>query len=174
MEPKKPILQSTFDKDRCRHIADGKTLVLHCHHFAALTTQLANAMYDGEILLTEAAEDTFFGVLADYYRKAGVSEIADRIEIAERYYSESGLGKLAIKQSAEQGGEVEMVHSHVDEGWVKKWGTASRPVNYIGCGYVTGAFSAIYDKPKRNYTAEERQSIACGASISIIAVKAVN
>ena len=166
------ILQAIFDNNRCRHIANGQTLVLHCHHFASLTTQLANdcSLLDAKKLLADCAEDTFHTVLTDYYRINNVSGLGERIEAAERYFSEAGLGKLNIIFAGSCAGEVELKHSHVDEGWIKKWGNSPLPVNHIGCGYVTALFSALFDRPKRSYTAKERQSIACGAPVSVISV----
>lgn len=171
-----PILKSTFDKERCRHIAGKHTLVLHCHHFASLTTQLANdcSLLDAKKLLADCAEDTFYSVLSEYYEKNNVSGIKERVEIAERYFSESGLGKIEVKCAGSCAGEVELRHSHVDEGWVKKWGLATEPVNHIGCGYVTAVFSAVFDKPKRSYLATERKSIALGAKTSVISVTDTN
>ena len=172
----KTILRTNFDSDSCRHIANDQTLVLHCHHFASLTTQLANdcTLLDGKKLLAECAEDTFYKVLTDYYRQHNIYDLQNRIEIAERYFAEAGLGKLAVKYAGSCAGAVIMEHSHVDEGWVKKWGTASQPINHIGCGYVTALFSAIYDKPVRTYIAKERQSIALGADVSVITVTDIN
>ena len=129
----KPILQTIFDNDRCRHIADNQTLVLHCHHFASLTTQLANdcSLLDAKQLLVECAEDAFYTVLAEYYCKNNVSDLRERIEAGERYFSEAGLGKLKVNYAGSCAGEVELKHSHVDEGWINKWGESSVPVNHI-------------------------------------------
>ena len=172
MKASKPILRSKFDNTRCRHIANGQTLVLHCHHFASLMTQLANdcSLLDAKRLLAECAEDAFHTVLVDYYQKNNVSDIRERIEVAERYFSEAGLGKLKFNYAGTCAGEVELTHSHVDEGWVKKWGNTNEAINHIGRGYVTAAFSAFFDRPKRSYAANERQSIACGAKVSVITV----
>ena len=168
----KPIMRPVYHRDRGRHIAEGKTLVLHCHHFAALTTQLANdcSLLNAKKLLAECAEDAFHTVLTDYYRLNGVGDLKERIWAAERYFSECGLGKLKVSFAGVCSGEVKLLSSHVDEGWVKKWGVSLAPVNYIGCGYVTALFSAVFDKPKRFYSAKERQSIACGAPVSVITV----
>jgi len=168
----KPISPTIFDRDRCRHLAYGQTLVLHCHHFASLTTRLANdcSMLDAKRLLAECAEDTFYPVLINYYSHNNIHNLKDRIEAAERYFSEAGLGKLSVKYAGTCSGEVELKHSHVDEGWVNKWGTTDKHVNHIGCGYVEALFAAIYDKPVRTYIAKERQSIASGAEVSIITV----
>ncbi len=167
-----PILQPRFDLERCRHIANGETLVLHCHHFASLTTQLANdcSLLDGKKLLAECSEDAFYRVLTNYYDINGVSDIKERIWAAERYFSECGLGKIKVKYAGYNAGEVEFEHSHVDEGWVKKWGIFDKPVNHIGCGYVTALMSAVFDRPKRSYIAKEKQSIVRGAKTSVITV----
>ena len=167
-----PILKTTFNRERCRHMAGWQTLVLHCHHFASLTTQLANdcSLLDAKKLLEQCAEDAFYPVLTDYYRDNNVLCHEERIRIAERYFAEAGLGKLIVTYAGTCGGEVVLEHSHVDEGWVKKWGQATQPVNHIGRGYVTALFCAVYDRPRRSFTAKERQSIACGADVSVITV----
>jgi hypothetical protein len=166
------ILQTHFESDRCRHIADGMTIVLHCHHFATLTTQLANdcSMVDAKKLLAESSEDAFHTILANYYEQNGICNLKERIEIAERYFSDIGLGKLKVNYAGTYAGEIELRHSHVDEGWLKKWGKSSEPVNHIGRGYATALFSALFGKQKRSYFAKECQSIACGAQTSIITV----
>ena len=172
MSKEKRIMKSRFDAKQARHIANGQTLVLHCHHFASLSTQLANdcTLLDGKKLLADCSEDAFYRVLTDYYNQNSVTNLEERIEIAERYYSEAGLGKLEVKCAGACAGEVEMKYSHVDEGWLKKWGKSETPVNYIGWGYVTALFSAVFNKPVRTYVAIEHQSIACGAKTSIITV----
>lgn len=168
----KPIMQAIFDTGRCRHIAAGQTVVLHCYHFTSLTIQLANdcSLLDAKKLLAECSEDAFYTVLANYYRDNNIIDLRERILIAEQYFSEAGLGKLKVKFAGLCAGEVELSSSHVDEGWIKKWGYVSYPINYIGCGYVTAVFSAIYNRPKRTYSAREYQSIACGDKSSIITV----
>ena len=162
----------SFDKERCRHEINGLTSVLHCHHFAALTTQLANdcELLDAKALLAECAEDTFYKVLTGYYSQHGVKELAERIKIAEMYFAEVGLGKMRVKCAGPYSGEIILEHSHIDEGWLKKWGIFDKPVNYIGCGYATSVFSAIFDRDRREYSAKELQSIVCGAKVSIIEV----
>jgi len=172
MTANRPVLLARFDRDRCRHIAGGNTIVLHCHHFASLITQLANdcSLLDAKKLLSDCAEDAFYSVLSEYYETNGIIGCGKRIEIAERYFAEAGLGKLTVRYAGPYAGEIELKNSHVDEGWLKKWGPNSKPVNHIGCGYATAMFSAIFDRPKRSFAAKERQSIACGASVGVITV----
>jgi hypothetical protein len=162
----------SFDKERCRHEINGLTAVLHCHHFASLTTQLANdcQLLDAKKLLAECAEDTFYKVLTNYYQQHDITKLDDRIRIAELYFSEVGLGKMRVKYAGPYSGEIILEHSHVDEGWLKKWGVFDKPVNYIGCGFASALFSAIYDRERRQYSAKELQSIACGADVSVIEV----
>ena len=172
MTENKLIAQTSFDEKRCRHVAGSLTYVLHCHHFASLSTQLAIdcTMLDAKKLLADCSEDAFFPVLWAYYKQNNITGIKDRIEIAERYFAEAGLGKLKVKYAGLCAGEVELKHSHLDEGWIKKWGYSSKPINFIGCGYVTALFSTVFGRPRRSYEAKERQSIACGANVSIITV----
>ena len=59
-----------------------------------------------------------------------------------------------------------MDNSHVDEGWIKKWGNRDKPVNFIGQGYVAAALAAIYDLPAGSYDVYETQSIVSGADTS--------
>ena len=168
----KLLMRHSFDKERCRHEINGLTSVLHCHHFASLTTQLANdcQLLDAKRLLRECAEDTFYRVLTDYFRQNDITGLNERIQVAQQYFAEVGLGKLIVRFAGPYSGEAVLEHSHVDEGWVKKWGITDKPVNHIGCGYVSAAFSAIFGRGKREFTARELQSIACGADVSIIGV----
>jgi hypothetical protein len=137
---------------------------------------LANdcGLLDGKKLLAECAEDTFYPLLTRYYTEHAVTGVAERISIAEQYFAAMGLGKLEVKHLGPYSGTVVLEHSHVDEGWLRKWGPAKKPVNHIGRGYITALFSAIYDRPRREFQATERQSIAQGAEVSIITVSDSN
>ncbi|MCL1917727.1 MAG: hypothetical protein FWG14_05360 [Peptococcaceae bacterium] len=165
-------MRHTFDRERCRHEINGLTSVLHCHHFASLTTQLANdcQLLDAKKLLAHCAEDTFYLVLTDYYRKNNIMGLEKRFRVGEQYFAEVGLGKLAVTYAGPYSGEVVLEHSHIDEGWVKKWGVTDKAVNHIGCGYVCALFAAAYDRNRREFTAFELQSIARGAAKSVIRV----
>ncbi|GHV41690.1 hypothetical protein AGMMS49546_18140 [Spirochaetia bacterium] len=161
-----------FDQKTCRHTINGITAVLHCHHFATLTTQLANdcGLLDGKKLLADCAEDAFYQALDAYYKKQGITGLRERIEIGEQYFSAVGLGKLKVQNAGLCSGKVILEHSHVDEGWIQKWGKADKSVNHIGCGYVCALFSAVYGRPRREYRAVEEQSIVKGAAYTVITV----
>jgi len=157
-----------FDPKTCRHSINGGVQVLHCHHYATLYSQLADdcGMLDGKKLLAEVTEDTYFDVLRNCYAANGINTIEDRISIAEQYFALSGLGQMKVKCASAESGEVELTTSHVDQGWIKKWGKRDQPVNFIGSGFIAGAFSAVFDKPTRAYSVTETQSIVSGADTS--------
>jgi len=166
-------LTHRFDADRCRHYIGDLVSVLHCHHYATLFTQLgidAKDLVDGTKILKEVTEDVAHGVLTKYYSQNGVSDPQERLEIGQQLYSFYGLGKMTLVSPSAGGGTVEMSTTHVDEGWIKKWGKAKTPVNYIGAGFLAGLFAAAFDKPVRTYQVEEKQSRAMGAAKSIFAV----
>jgi len=169
------VLDRRFDPKTCRHSINGQVQVLHCHHYATLYTQLANdcGMLDGKRLLAEVSEDTFYNILRDYYAANNISNIEDRISIAEQYFAISGLGKMTVRCASPESGEVELSTSHVDQGWIKKWGHKDQPVNFIGWGYISAMFSAVFDKPTRAYSVTETQSIVSGAETSRFEVVAI-
>ena len=63
------IVNQRFDQKTCRHFLNEKVVVLHCHHFASLYTQLADdcGMLDGRQLLAEVAEDNFYEIFKSYF-----------------------------------------------------------------------------------------------------------
>ena len=168
------IIERSFDPLRSRHSINGVTHVLHCHHYLTLYTQLADdcALLDARKLLKDACEDAFFGLLSDYYRKNGVESVVDRIDIGEQYYAFSGLGQMKVMCAGSDSGEVELLTSHVDAGWIKKWGKRDRPVNYATCGYVAALFAAAFGLKPRSYSVSETASIVSGAERSRFAVVA--
>ncbi len=157
-------LDHRFDPITCRHTRNGATEVLHCHHYASLYTQLADdvSMLDGKKLLAECAEDAFAGLLKSYFAENGICTVEDRIAIAEQYYASAGLGKLKVLFAGSDSGRVELIHSHIDEGWIKKWGKRDKPVNFITSGYIAALFCAVFDLPARSVNVSEVKSIVCG------------
>ncbi len=162
------VFECAFDPRTSRHTINGETSVLHCHHYATLYSQLADdcGMLDGKQLLAEVAEDTFLKILSDYYKVNGLSCPKERIQIAEQYYAATGLGKLKVCFMGPDSGEVELPFSHVDQGWIKKFGRRDKPVNFITSGYIAALFSAVNGKPARSYQVIESQSIVTGAECS--------
>ncbi len=158
------VIDHKFDPKTCRHTVNGICHALHCHHYASLYTQLAEdaGMLDGKKLLSEVAEDSFNEVLVKYYKDHEISDITKRIFIAEQYYTITGLGKLKVKCAGTDSGEIELFYSHVDQGWIKKWGKRDKAVNFITQGYIAGMFSAIFDRSCRTFSVTEYNSIVTG------------
>lgn len=167
-------LDRAFDPKACRHYLNDKMHVLHCHHYATLYCQLADdcSILDAKRLLANCAEDTIYDALTGYFAAHDISCVEDRIAIGEQYFSATGLGKMVVVCAGPHGGDVEFVHSHVDEGWIKKWGQRDEPVNFIGVGFVAAVFAAAFGKPARSFAVTEVQSIVAGADRSAFQVVA--
>ena len=159
-------LDHIFDQRTCRHFLNDVQSVFHCHHYATLYTQLSLDAGETE-LLAEVAEQNFHKMLKSYYCKNDITDINDRIEIACQYYGAIGLGKLEVIFIGPFSGEVKSEHSHVEKGWIAKWGKYDKPVNYIGCGYVSGMFSAILDEPVNTFKTKENKSIVMGDDFTL-------
>jgi len=155
----------TFDPGTYRHYMNGQASVLHCHHYMCLTAKLAEDLHDigGTRILQETAEDSVRPLFDDYFQKHGVADPAERLRVGCEYYSVMGLGRVEMTGSS-AGGEARLLRSHVDEGWLKKWGKHDKPVNHVTCGYLAALFAAAFDKPARTYAVMEVESVAVGAS----------
>jgi predicted hydrocarbon binding protein len=166
-------IDHTFDENTYRHSINGHTFVLHCHHYLSLTTRVAEEFADigGAEVLREVAEDSILPLLEDYLRQNQVSAPGDRLEVGSRYYSFMGLGRMEVAGDA-SGGEVRLRHSHVDEGWQKKWGKHDKPINHFTCGFVAAVFAAAFGKPARSYRVTETAAMVTGAAVGVLAVKA--
>ena len=166
------IVDRRFDLQSCKHYTNDSVTVMHCHHYATLYTQLADdaELFDGKSMLRDTAEHTFYNLLLKYMADHGVDCLDDKISIAEEYWAFIGMGSLKIVQAGDVCGRVEMSRSHVDEGWIKKWGNRSEPVNFITQGYLSAAFAVLFNAPEKSYKAMELQSIVSGAEKSIFSI----
>jgi hypothetical protein len=154
-------LDHKFDQRTGRHYINGTQIVFHCHHFTTLYTQLA--IDSGKTtLLAEVAEENFHKILIDYYKEHGIEDFEDKIDIACQYYSAIGLGTLEVGCIGKYSGEIKSANSHIELGWIKKWSKFDKPVNYIGCGYVSAMFSAVFDIPVKSFIVKETKSIVKG------------
>ncbi len=166
-------IEHKFDAKNSRHFLNGFCTVLHCHHFATLYTQLADDAKDfhGERLLKEASEDTFFHVLSEYFCANNITAVDDIVSISEQYWKAVGMGLIRFTAVGPFAAAAEMEYSHVDEGWLKKWGSREEPVNFITSGFVAAVASLCNGKPPRAYQVREIQSLVRGDAVS--AFKAV-
>ena len=156
-----------FDDQQMRHYVNGACSVLHCHHYATLFTQLATDAenFDGPAHLVNAAAETIYPVLHDYFDKQGLTAVEDRLAVAEQWWSFVGMGQARFT-CEDWHGTVSMKHSHVDEGWLKKWGQRDSRVNFIGEGYIKASCAAVFSVDWKSVSVNETQSIVCGASTS--------
>jgi predicted hydrocarbon binding protein len=166
------IVDHKFDSKSCRHFNNGQVTVLHCHHYATLYCQLADdaEMVDGKSLLRRSSEHAFWPVLANYFEQHNIENLDKRVELAEEYFKTCGLGIMKFERVGEMSAVVRMSHSHVDEGWIKKWGQRDKPVNFIGQGFLAAAMAAIIGTDVGSFTVNEKQSIVSGADASVFTI----
>jgi hypothetical protein len=162
----------TFDGDTYRHTVNGHESVLHCRHYMALTTKLALDFESigGTQILRESAEDSIRPMLDDYFKTNNIVDPAERLKIGAEYFSLMGMGTMTI-DGTQDSGEARLTHSHVDEGWLKKWDKSTKPLNFFSCGFIDAIFAAAYNLPPRSFKSEEVSSIAVGNEESIISVR---
>jgi predicted hydrocarbon binding protein len=154
----------TFDPIRKLQYVNTDPSVMHCHHYAALFTKLAVDMrhLGAPAMLSESMEDAFYILLKKLVILEELTSAKERIEIFQEHFRLAGLGTLVLKNIQPSGGNAVITHSHLDEGWVKKWGTYDEPVNFMGQGYIAAAFAVIHNTFPRTYRVEETRSIVKG------------
>jgi hypothetical protein len=154
-------LDFSLDPETFRHYLNGHAVVMHSHHYLALITKLAEDMGDlgGPRLLRDVVEESMWTVLNDYVTRNGLSTPLQRCTAGREYYSVYGLGKMKVGGTV-SGGEVCLVRSHIDEGWIDKWGRHNKPVNHFTCGYIAALFAVAFNKPAGSYTVVETESMA--------------
>jgi hypothetical protein len=157
-----------FDRRRMFQYVNDEPSVMHCHHYATLFSKLAieRKDLDGPKLLSESMEDAFYLVLKKYYIAKEIKEKSGMLKVAEEYFRLTGMGDISFSNVTQEGGKASMNHSHIDEGWIKKWGRTDFVVNYMTHGYLAAAFSLINDELIRSYHIEETASIVKGYSKS--------
>jgi hypothetical protein len=146
--------------------------VLHCHHYLCLTTQTALQFkkLGGVEILMKTAADTIYPVLRDYIDKNQIYLPEDRLAVGAAYYAVMGLGKMEAQLTA-GGGEVKLFRSHIDQGWLSKWGRADMNLNYFTCGYISAMYSAATDSPLHSIKVREISSIVSGEKYSFFRVE---
>ncbi len=142
--------------------------VMHCHHY---TTNFIKVALDFEDLsgienMINAAEDAFFLAFKKYFISEHVVSTIDRIKICTDLYAYTGMGVMNIVNCKGDSGDIELLHSHVDEGWLKKFGKIDRPINFITQGYIKAMFSTVFDEKIRSYKVDEIESIVLGSKKS--------
>ncbi|RPI79967.1 MAG: hypothetical protein EHM45_00805 [Desulfobacteraceae bacterium] len=153
-----------FDPVKSRHFLNGVCTVLHCHHYATLYSQLAldAVNFNGADHLVEASEDTFYEVLNSYYLNKGATTAEEKVEIARQYWQAVGMGLIQFTGVGKFEILAEMEYSHLDEGWLKKWGGSKKPVNLFTVGFVAAVAALVNEKPVRSFRVTETKSLVCG------------
>jgi predicted hydrocarbon binding protein len=164
-------LKHTFDESTYRHFLNGTHIVLHCHHYMSLTTKLAedHDNIGGTKILAEVAEDSVRPLFDEYAKSHSLAAGDARLKMAEEFYSVMGMGRMEVSGNAASG-KVVLSKSHVDQGWQKKWGNHTKPVNHFTRGYIAAMFGAAFDKPARSYKVTETESIVMGKPTSTFVV----
>ncbi|MBU2550608.1 MAG: hypothetical protein KKB20_19525 [Proteobacteria bacterium] len=158
-----------FDPVKCRHYLNDTCTVLHCHHYMTLFHQLADDAkgFEGERFLKEAAEDTFYDVLKKYFELKGIIALEEMICLAEQYWSVVGMGLIRFISVGRYAVIAEMEYSHVDEGWLKKWGGREEPVNFITSGFVSASAALFNGRPAKTFQTKETKALVCGDETSL-------
>jgi hypothetical protein len=163
----------TFDEKSYRHYLNGQAVVMHSHHYLALLTKLAEDLDDinGPQILADTVEDSMRAIFEDYFQEHAISDPKQKAEVCTGYFSSFGLGKMTLGGN-EECGEAKLSRSHLDEGWLKKWGAHHKPINHFTRGYVAAVFAAVFNRPTRSYLVTETVSMAAGEEQGVFVAKA--
>ena len=166
-------LNHTFDDKTYRHFLNGTQIVLHCHHYMSLTTKMAEAYDDigATRILAESAEDSVRPLFDTYSKSHSLAAGEARLNMGAEFYAVMGMGLMKVT-GTQAGGTVTLTRSHVDAGWVKKFGNHTKPVNHFTRGYIAAVFGAAFDKPARSFKVTETASIVMGKPASSFVVEA--
>jgi hypothetical protein len=66
----------------------------------------------------------------------------------------------------QNGGTVILLRSHVDQGWLKKWGRTNSNINYFTCGYIAAMYAVAQKSPPGSFVVDEVESIVSGSNNS--------
>jgi hypothetical protein len=160
-------VEFSFDNKTYRHYMNGFEAVLHCHHYMTLLTRVAGDYneFGGYRILAEAVEDSVRPIFDDYVQKHGLSTPEEKLTMAQGFYEVMGMGVMEFSGDAD-GGEVTLTRSHVDQGWISKFGQHDQPINYWTRGYLVAMAACAFDRPPRSYAAVEEASIVKGEPVS--------
>lgn len=165
-------LHYSFDENTFRHKINGHVMVLHCHHYMSLTTKLAMEYsdLDGPRILRESAEDSIAPVLRSYVSDHHITTHEQILAIGCEYYAAMGLGKMSAYPVGLDW-EVKLTRSHVDDGWIQKWGKYHHAINHFSCGFIAAMFCVAFSRAPRSYLVTEQSSIVTGDPVSVFAVR---
>ena len=166
-------VEHTVDEKTYRHFMNGFEAVMHCHHYLTLSTKLAEDFdeFGGVRILNESVEDSIRPLLDDYVQKHDLPVGEERLLVGAQFYEMMGMGLMTANGDA-GGGQAALTRSHIDQGWLAKFGPADRPLNYFTCGFLAAMFASAFDRPARSYEVVETASLVKGDPVSKFEVKA--
>ena len=163
------LLNNIFDKNTRRKYINGVQTVFHCHHFISLYTQLAIDIEETQIL-KDTAEEAFYNTLTKYFSENNIKDFNDKVNLACDYYKAIGMGEITVENITLYSGVVKSTSAHIDKGWMVKWGKYDKPVNHIGCGYISAMFAVAQNKPFNSYETIEQKSIVKGDEYTLFKI----
>ena len=165
-------IEFSYDEKTYRHYINGVSVISHPHHYTIALIQMAEnlAEYGGIDILADSMEDAMRPVLDKLYADNNVASAAEKLAEAQKYYDYIGIGLMEVSGD-QNGGEVTMTRSHVDEAWLTKFGQVDSSVNHLTRGLIAAMFASAYDSPVQSYQVEETSSLVKGDDASRFTVK---
>jgi len=105
-------------------------------------------------------------VLDNYFQQKCVDTVNEKVALAEQYWQVVGMGLISFTAIGKYAATAVMEYSHLDEGWLKKWGGRDKPVNFFTCGYVAAVAALLNNKSPRSFTVKEIKSLVAGDDVS--------
>ncbi len=138
-----------YDEKSGHHLLNNHSVLLHCNHFNVelQNTILLPEYIPGFDIQFRAAAETAFSLLAACF-PGGIRDEAGRIlELAGELYQTMGLGLLDLSTLSADGGSVDSMHSHYDQGWQIRFNQTEPRAHVFTQGYIAGVLSFIYNRP---------------------------
>jgi hypothetical protein len=143
----------------------GDQLVVHaCHHHALFLDQTVSDALGGEgwAVRRQAAFESAHALIASFCSDFGVTDAAERLDLAAELFAAMGHGRLTFDLTAE-GGTVRGHGLHHGASFVEKYAAAlknRRPVDAFAAGFISAAASLAYPSDWGTLEADETLCVA--------------
>jgi hypothetical protein len=143
----------------------GDQLVVHaCHHHALFLDQTVSDALGGEgwAVRRQAAFESAHALLASFCSDFGVTDPAERLDLAAELFAAMGHGRLTFEITAE-GGTARGHGLHHGASFVEKYAAVlknRRPVDAFTAGFLSAAASLAYPSDWGTLEADETTCIA--------------
>ncbi len=151
------MLRGYFFETRNSYIAENEPLIFHCHHYNTYLQSVledTNTYLDIYPVLVSAAQVITYEQLSNHFDSQKITNVEERKQIAEDFFSFCGYGKFSLQNIDENGGIVESAADHYSIGWLSKFGRRphkSPAVSFFTQGFLSGASEAIFSLPKYSF-----------------------